>query len=108
MKTQIPLIEIAPDWGHGNPPVLVKEPWFRSRRFLIFIITLLISTSLSLAYVFSRPAIYLSYATLLTVAKTEIDQRSKEADIQHVVIQKQILLGHELITETARRLQLLR
>ena len=107
MKTQIPLIEIAPDWGHGNPPVIVKEPWFRSRRFVIFIITLLISTSLSLTYVFSRPAIYLSYATLLTVAKTEIDQRSKEADIQHVVIQQQILLGNELLKETARRLQLL-
>ena len=107
MKTQIPLIEIAPDWGHGTPPIIVKEPWFRSRRFIIFIIALLISTSISLTYVFSRPAIYLSYATLLTVAKTEIDQRSKEADIQHVVIQKQILLGQELITETARRLQLL-
>ena len=107
MKTQIPLIEIAPDWGHGNPPVMVKTPWFRSRRFIIFIITLLISTSISLTYVFSRPAIYLSYATLLTVAKTEVDQRSKEADIQHVVIQQQILLGNELLKETARRLQLL-
>ena len=107
MKTQIPLIEIAPDWGHNNPPVIANAPWYRSRRFLIFIITLLISTSISLTYVFNRPAIYLSYATLLTVAKTEIDQRSKEADIQHVVIQKQILLGHELIAETARRLQLL-
>ena len=107
MKTQIPLIEITPDWNYGNTQIIAKEHWFQSSRFVIFITTLLVSVSLSLTYVYSRPAIYLSYATLLTVAKTEIDQRSKEADIQHVVIQKKILLGQELITETARRLELL-
>ena len=104
MKTQIPHIEIAPNWSNDNAAISVKEPWFRSRRFIVFIITLLITMAISLAYVFSRPAIYLSYATLLTVAKTDIDQRSSEADIQHVIIQKQRLLGQELLDETAKRL----
>ncbi len=107
MNTATPQIESTPDWEQAYPPLMVKEPWFRSRRFIIFIITLLLSAFISLSYVFSRPAIYLSYATLLTVAKTAVDQRSKEADIQHVAIQKQILLGYELIAETAKRLKLL-
>ncbi|MCP5246381.1 MAG: integrase [Burkholderiales bacterium] len=68
-------------------------------------VAFLASASITLGYVFSRPAIYLSYATLLTVAKTAIDLPSNDADIQHVAIQKQILLGTELLTETSRRLK---
>lgn len=74
-------------------------------RLVIFTTTFLSSLLLSLGFVFLQPAIYQSYATLLTVAKTAIDQESKEADIQHVAIQKQILLGPELLTETANRLR---
>ncbi|TXL01986.1 hypothetical protein BMR09_17600, partial [Methylococcaceae bacterium CS3] len=56
------------------------------------------------AYVYSRPALYRSYATLLTVAQTAIDQQSSDADIQHVAIQRQILTGQELLDETLMRL----
>ncbi len=105
MNTPIPQIEINPSWN--NPPIYSQDPWFRSRRFQIFIITLIVSISISLIYVFSRPAIYQSYATLLTVAKTAIDEQSAEADIQHVMIQKQTLLGYELLAETAKRLSIL-
>ena len=82
-----------------------QKPWFKTRRFVIFTVALLASASITLGYVFARPAIYLSYATLLTVAKTAIDLQSNDADIQHVAIQKQILLGTELLAETSRRLK---
>jgi polysaccharide biosynthesis transport protein len=105
MENRFSQIEFGSDPVHRYPPIQEKAPWYQSRRFLVFILSLLISVTLSLAYVFSRPAIYLSYATLLTVAKTAIDQQSPQADIQHVAVQKQILLGSEILAETARRLQ---
>ncbi len=65
----------------------------------------LVSATIGLVYNYSRPAIYRSSATLLTSAMTAIDRESSDADIQHVAIQRQILLGHELIAETLSRLK---
>ncbi|MDC8445487.1 MAG: integrase [Nitrosomonas sp.] len=90
---------------HWLPPVREPEPWYKSRRLVIFIVAFLVCVVPAMIYVFSRPAVYLSYATLLTVAKTAIDQSSNDADIQHVAIQRQILLGAELLAETSRRLK---
>ena len=101
-ETVVSLNDASNDW---YPPQHEPKPWFRSRRLIIFTIAFLTSAALTLGYVYSRPAIYLSYATLLTVAKTAIDLPSGDADIQHVAIQKQILLGSELLTETSRRLK---
>ena len=81
------------------------KPWYRSRRFSIFCVVFLISAAISLAYNYSRPAIYRSSATLLTSAMTAIDRESGDPDIQHVAIQRQFLLGHELIAETLSRLK---
>lgn len=81
------------------------RPWYRSRRLGIFIIVFLVSAAISLAYNYSRPAIYRSSATLLTSAMTAIDRESGDPDIQHVAIQRQFLLGHELIAETLSRLK---
>ncbi len=77
----------------------------KPNRLTIFLATFLITLVISLGYVFSRPAIYQSYATLLTVPRTAIDQISQEADIQHVIIQQQVLLGSELLTGTAHKLR---
>ncbi|SEM78529.1 GumC family protein [Nitrosomonas marina] len=90
---------------YWQSPRLDTRPWHKSRRFIIFTIAFVISIGLSLGYVFLRSPVYQSYATLLTVAKTAIDSPSSDADIQHVAIQKQILLGSELLAETSRRLQ---
>ncbi|MDR4653423.1 MAG: integrase [Nitrosomonas sp.] len=90
---------------HWLPLVREPEPWYKSRRIVIFVAVFLVCALPALIYVFNRPAVYLSYATLLTVAKTAIDQSSNDADIQHVAIQKQILLGAELLAETSRRLK---
>ncbi|PTR17453.1 uncharacterized protein involved in exopolysaccharide biosynthesis [Nitrosospira sp. Nsp2] len=81
------------------------HPWYRSRRFSIFAVAFLISAAVSLAYSYSRPVVYRSSATLLTSAMTAIDRESSDADIQHVAIQRQILLGHELAAETLARLK---
>jgi len=91
--------------GQFLPPVNEPKPWYKTRRFIIFIVAFLVCVSSALSYVLTRPAIYLSYATLLTVAKTAIDLPSNDADIQHVAIQKQILLGSELLAETSGRLK---
>ena len=105
MDNSFPQIEIIPNQQDFNPIEPESTPWYRSQRFLVFIIVFLLSSLLSLAYVYSRPAIYKSYATLLTVAQTAIDEKNSEADIQHVAIQRQILTGQELLEETLRRLQ---
>lgn len=81
------------------------KPWYRSRRFGIFSMVFFISTAIGLIYDYSRPAIYRSSATLLTSAMTAIDRESGDPDIQHVAIQRQILLGYELIAETLSRLK---
>ena len=91
MDNSFPQIEIIPNQQDFNPVEPASAPWYRSQRFLVFIIVFLLSSLLSLAYVYSRPAIYKSYATLLTVAQTAIDEKNSEADIQHVAIQRQIL-----------------
>ncbi len=106
MQRRIPSIDITPGPGNYSSLPDDQSPWFRSRRFIIFVVSFLLCIAISLSYVFSRPAIYQSAATLLTVAKTAIDQVSGDADIQHVAIQKQILLGSELLAETSRRLEI--
>ena len=82
-----------------------ESPWYQSRRFNIFGLVFLTSAAISLAYVYAQPAIYRSSATLLTSAMTPIDQQSDDADVQHVAIQRQILLGRELAAETLTRLK---
>lgn len=106
MQRRIPPIDITPSPGSYSPLPNDHVPWFRSRRFVIFVVSFFLCITVSLSYVFSRPAIYLSSATLLTVAKTAIDQVSGDIDIQHVAIQKQVLLGSELLAETSRRLDM--
>jgi polysaccharide biosynthesis transport protein len=105
MKNSSPKIDIYPNNSFNLQPDLIQRSWFRSHRFSIFVIVFLISAVISLAYNFSRPAIYRSSATLLTSAMTAIDRESTAADIQHVAIQKQILLGHELVAKTLSRLK---
>ena len=105
MKNYSPQIEIFPNNSFNLQPDLIQKPWFRSHRFIIFVIVFLVSAVISLSYNYSRPAIYRSSATLLTSAMTAVDRVSGAADIQHVAIQKHILLGHELVAETLSRLK---
>lgn len=103
MENYVPNIEILTD-RRAPPPYLRQKPWYLSQRLIIFIITFLIAAISSLSYVYSRPAIYSSSAKLLTSEMTGIDEQSSKADVQQVAIQRQILLGQELLTETLSRL----
>lgn len=104
MKNDMPEIEVFPNRTADWPPA-DAGPWFRSHRLLIFAGTCLLSATLGLIYNYSRPPIYQSKATLLTSAMTAIDKTSAAADIQHVAIQRQILLGQELLEKTLERLK---
>ena len=100
MDNTFPQIEIMPNQEAFSRPEPPHIPWYKARRFIVFTLTFLLSAILSLSYLYSRPALYRSYATLLTVAQTAIDEISSKADIQHVAIQRQILTGQELLNET--------
>ena len=105
MKKYSPQIEIYPDNRFNLPPDFTQKPKLRSHRLITFISVFLLSAAISLTYTYSRPAIYRSSATLLTSAMTAIDRDSTAADVQHVAIQKQLLLSHELLAETLSRLK---
>lgn len=82
---------------------LFRSP--RLRRWIVFSLIFIPCILGSQIYIFMQPAIYQSVATVLTMAATDIDQASPEADLQHVSIQKQILLGAAILEKTAERLQ---
>lgn len=77
----------------------------RFSRIRIFLTVFIIAFAMGLIINFSRPEVYQAQATLLTSAPTAVDQQSLEADIQHVTIQQQRLLGFELLNETLKRLK---
>ncbi len=104
MDNSLSHVEILPDQSYLNAPEFNPKPWYQHRT-LIFLISFLLSLALGLTYVYSRPEIFRSYASLLTVAQTAIDEESSKADIQHVMIQKQILGGQELLNQTLIRMQ---
>lgn len=101
MDNSLPHVEILPNHQDHHRPVDAK----RSYRLAVFFSVFLLSLLLGLAYVYSRPALFKTHATLLTVAQTAIDQHSGEADVQHVAIQRQILMGEALLAETLSRLK---
>jgi uncharacterized protein involved in exopolysaccharide biosynthesis len=100
MDNSAPTIEVISTSHHG----FQSRSWFYSRRLIIFIVLFLTFSFLSIFYVYSRPALFQTHATLLTVAQTAIDKQSSEADIQHVAIQSQVLLGQELLAATLEQL----
>lgn len=86
---------------HEAKPLYRRWPQ-RLRYFLYLFLPLLIATQL---FVFTQPAIFRSQATILTTAGTAVDRNSQDADLQHVNIQKDLLLGQDILDKTARILQ---
>ncbi len=74
-------------------------------RIKLFMLVFFISLFLTLLVNFARPAVYSSYAVLLTTSSKAVDQQFQELDYQHVAIQKQKLLGGELLSETLHRVK---
>ncbi len=90
---------IGNTYGHAD----TQRPRWPRRIFLFlsFFLPLLLATQI---YVFSRPAIYVSEASVLTTAATDVDQASPDADLQHVSIQTELLLGQAILEKTAEQL----
>ncbi len=97
-------IEFISSSEQGAPTAAV-EPKLPAR-LKIFLSVFFISLALGLIINYARPAVYQSSATLLTSAPVAIDQTSVDtADLQHVTIQQQKLLGYELLSATLERLK---
>ncbi|WP_197495875.1 hypothetical protein [Methylomonas sp. DH-1] len=73
----------------------------RLRRRYLFFLVLLPALAATETYVFLQPPVYQSQALVLTTAAGEIDQAHAAADLEHVNIQKQVLLGQNVLETTA-------
>ena len=96
-------VEILPEHFNNQQiphSVVQNKNWFRLHRLLVFSCVFGLSLVLGLFFVFIRSPIYLSNATLLTVAPTTLGEHSSEADIQHIIIQTQILTGQPILEKT--------
>jgi uncharacterized protein involved in exopolysaccharide biosynthesis len=74
---------------------------FGRRRLLIFLSVLVISALIGTGIVYVRDPIYRASASVLTVKPKAIDTRSMEADVEHVAIQRRLLLGETLLDRLA-------
>ena len=77
-----------------------NSPWYRAPRAQVFILIFSVVAAIGLVYTFVQPSVFQSRASVLMAALTAVDQSSGDADIQHVAIQRRILLGNELINST--------
>jgi len=78
------------------------------QKAVVFGLAFGIAALLSLTYTFSRPAIYQSSAKLLYSTAAGFDQATDLQQVQHFIIQQQVLLSQELLEETIRRLEISR
>ncbi|WP_458139153.1 GumC family protein [Methylomonas sp. YC3] len=92
---------VGDDFYRSHP-----TPWPRRlRRRTLFLLVLLPLLLITETYVFLQPAVFESQALVLTTAATDIDQTHAEADLEHVNIQKQVLLGQPVLEKTAETLK---
>lgn len=72
-------------------------------RIKTFVITFVAALVLGFGYLLTLNPIYRSTASLLISAPVAIDQRSEEADVQQVAIQREILLSQSVLVRTAEQ-----
>ncbi|MDD1621987.1 MAG: hypothetical protein LUQ11_10950 [Methylococcaceae bacterium] len=87
--------------AYRHPDTLHRRWPLRLLLFSVIFVPLLLATQV---YVFSQPAVYVSEASVLTTAATDVDQVSPNADLQHVSIQRELLLGQPILEKTAEQL----
>ncbi len=83
----------------GQPAQHSPQP--TGRRLRVFVLVFLPILIIGLGWDFMRPPLYRVTATLLTVAPPELGERGSEADLQHVAIQRQHLLGQKVLERVA-------
>jgi uncharacterized protein involved in exopolysaccharide biosynthesis len=91
----------------GDPAHAGRQPWYRAPRLRLFVLVSLLVLIPGLAWDFLRPPRYQATASLLTaVAPPSAPAGTDmEADVEHVAIQRQVLLGRDLLMETLRLLE---
>tara|TARA_R110000787_G_scaffold73490_3_gene163812 strand:+ start:126 stop:2153 length:2028 start_codon:yes stop_codon:yes gene_type:complete len=91
---------------HGVPEMATidKGPWYRSYRFGIFIATFLVVAIAGLTYCFARSPVYRSATILLTVTPDQVGGVTQQADLQHVLIQQNLLSGHNILRATLEKM----
>ena len=77
----------------------------RPVRLGVFLVTFLVCAALGLALTYMRPPVYQTAATVLTVKPKGVDQTSADVDIEHVAIQRRLLLGDEILEHLAAALR---
>jgi succinoglycan biosynthesis transport protein ExoP len=104
MSQPLPQLEIL---TAGTPPPAPAGSWLRSHRARIFLAVFLICLGVGQTFNFLRPAVYRSSATVLTVAQPAVDTNTQvtDLDLQHVAVQRQLLLGQPLLERTLERLR---
>ena len=111
---KLPLMEPIGAYGQGNGPFGAhaepypfkkRLPWHQSPRFRIFIATTLICASLGLIFSFSRPAVFSSFAVLLTVTPDRVGAEIVDPSLQHALIQKNLLGARATLEATLKQLQ---
>ena len=102
----LPQVEIVTQAPPSAPPEGLPGAR-RPPRIRVFLAVFLTAMLLGQAINLSRPAVYRSSATVLTVAQPAVDEVSveEELDLQHVAIQRQLLLGRPLLEQVLTRLQ---
>ena len=124
MSTPPPSIEVLPGpHGMADYPPMPPRPERKNRRLAPFLLFFALCLGAGQAYVWSRTPLYQSAASLLTVAPEEatgqqppppppgpapsvnLGERPRPAGgVEHVSLQRQILLGVPVFEETLRRL----
>ena len=96
--TQPPSIELLQGSpGRGESPR-------RPVRLGVFLVTFLVCAALGLAFTYLRPPVYQTGATVLTVKPKGVDQTSADVDVEHVAIQRRLLLGDDVLEGLAAAL----
>lgn len=98
---QLPSVELI----QGTAPHAQTQGPGRGRRWKIFFTVLILSAAIGAAYVYSRPAVYRASASVLTVKPKAVDQRSEAADVEHVAIQRRLLMGEDLLGRLSTTLE---
>jgi uncharacterized protein involved in exopolysaccharide biosynthesis len=86
----------------GGPPDGPPRPWYLARRLQLFALVFLLVLIPGLVWDFLRPPQYRASASLLTAVPPPSAEAGGPAaeDVQHVAIQRQVLLGRDLLVET--------
>ncbi len=103
----VPQIEVVSSPGPGTPPA-PPDRGRLSRRLWVFLGVFLGCLALGEAVNFLRPAVYRASASLLTVAPPPVDAgdiKPMAPNVQHVAVQRELMLGQPVLEATLKRLR---